>query len=314
VQQAALREQAFTHPGAVHGSDSRRVALSYDRLEFLGDAYIELVASRFLYDALPQLGAGRLSQVREQLVSNRTLADYACAYGFDARARLAAGLHEQQQQQRLQQQQREQQHGGGSGGGAGTQVKMYADIFEAYVAAVVLDEPATGFATAEAWLLSLWRPRVLGARQSAGDGSACAVGITGHISGSASGSGDVGSAGDAGASAGGRGGSGSAGSEDPRKDEPEPKQQLAVKVMSPGCRLEYELQPRKLAKGESPQDLVHTVHVYFTGYDKWTRQLLGTGAGPNKAVAGSRAATHALEHCALLDEIVACKAAYVAAK
>jgi ribonuclease-3 len=39
--------------------------------------------------------------------------------------------------------------------------KVFADIFEAYVAAVILSLPETGFATAERWLTALWEPQLV---------------------------------------------------------------------------------------------------------------------------------------------------------
>ncbi|KAK5151173.1 hypothetical protein LTR16_012664, partial [Cryomyces antarcticus] len=36
--------------------------------------------------------------------------------------------------------------------------KILADVFEAYVAALVLSSPADGFETVEAWLTQLWAP------------------------------------------------------------------------------------------------------------------------------------------------------------
>ena len=48
--------------------------LTYERLEFLGDAYLELFASRLIFHHFPTLAAGQQSQVRELLVKNAAIA------------------------------------------------------------------------------------------------------------------------------------------------------------------------------------------------------------------------------------------------
>ncbi|KAL8818761.1 MAG: hypothetical protein Q9191_007867 [Dirinaria sp. TL-2023a] len=134
----SLCDAPFTHQALVGPSNPT----SYERLEFLGDAYIELVASRAIYRHFPNMTAGRMSQKRELLVKNETLAEYALAYGFDQKARLPSDF--------------------GSRGKNREKLwtKTLGDMFEAYVAAVVLGDSASGFATLEAWLAELWAPKL----------------------------------------------------------------------------------------------------------------------------------------------------------
>ena len=114
---------------------------SYEQLEFVGDAYIELMATRLIYQRYKHLPVGRMSQIRELLVKNETLAEYSLAYRFDEQADVpeskASGVYERK-----------------------TWIKVLGDMFEAYVAAVILSDPIHGFATVEAWLTELWRPRL----------------------------------------------------------------------------------------------------------------------------------------------------------
>ena len=132
-----LEDAAFTHPALTKDRTS-----SYERLEFLGDAYIELVASRLIYPRFPKLLPGRLSQKRELLVKNETLAEYAVAYGFDKRAKLPGDLWVP--------------------GPGRTKLwkKTMGDVFEAYAAAVVLADPQNGFHALEKWLSELWAPKL----------------------------------------------------------------------------------------------------------------------------------------------------------
>ncbi len=48
-----------------------------ERLEFLGDAVLKLIASRYLYDRFPEYPEGELTKIRSILVSDRVLAKIA---------------------------------------------------------------------------------------------------------------------------------------------------------------------------------------------------------------------------------------------
>ena len=137
----SLSQLPFVHQGSLDNK-SQSVTASYERLELLGDAYIELIATRLLYPRYPNLSAGRLSQIRETLVKNETLAEYSLAYKFDERAHMPHSHKEEGKDRRK------------------VWIKALGDIFEAYVAAVVLSDPERGFDTAEDWLVALWTPKL----------------------------------------------------------------------------------------------------------------------------------------------------------
>lgn len=121
--------------------------LTYERLEFLGDAYIELFASRLIYESYSHLPAGRMSQVRELLVKNETLAELSRSYGFHEKIAVGAEIAELVRDS----------HGRGNKG----YNKIVGDVFEAYVAAVVLsDFEGRGFEKAEAWCRDLWEAKL----------------------------------------------------------------------------------------------------------------------------------------------------------
>lgn len=117
--------------------------MNYERLEWIGDSYLYVISCGLIYATFPTLTPGKCSQIRELLVKNTTLCDYSLRYGFDKRANFPAefGL-------------------GGRPGGTRVnekeRMKVLADILEAYVAAVVLSDPADGVARATAWLKALW--------------------------------------------------------------------------------------------------------------------------------------------------------------
>lgn len=142
------QKTAFCHKSLY--TTSRELAtsdLTYERLEFLGDAYIELFASRLIYESYSHLPAGRMSQVRELLVKNETLAELSRSYGFHEKIAVGAEIGELLRDSR--------------GRGNKGYNKIVGDVFEAYVAAVVLsDFEGKGFEKAEAWCRSLWEGKL----------------------------------------------------------------------------------------------------------------------------------------------------------
>ncbi|KAL2802901.1 ribonuclease III domain-containing protein [Aspergillus granulosus] len=123
-----LEKTVFTLPAM-----SSDPTTTYDRLEILGDAYIELIATKLIWNRLPEIPSGRISQIRESLVKNETLADYTTRYGLDRKVSFPQDYLKQPK--RL--------------------IKTKGDLFEAYVAAVVLSQP-NGYSIAEDWLSQLW--------------------------------------------------------------------------------------------------------------------------------------------------------------
>jgi ribonuclease-3 len=70
----SLLQQSFKHRSYL--SVTRESPLeSNERLEFLGDAILELVVTEFLYRKFPQHGEGYLSKVKSVLVSRKVLAE-----------------------------------------------------------------------------------------------------------------------------------------------------------------------------------------------------------------------------------------------
>ena len=71
-----LLAEALTHPSLGH--ETQRHHFDNQRLEFLGDAVIQLIFTEYLHDTFPQLAEGYLTQMRARIVSReglRLLAD-----------------------------------------------------------------------------------------------------------------------------------------------------------------------------------------------------------------------------------------------
>lgn len=81
--------QAFTHRSYLNENPSFRLSHN-ERLEFLGDAVLELVVTEHLYDNFPN-PEGDLTNLRASLVNARTLAEVALGLDFDSYLLLSRG-------------------------------------------------------------------------------------------------------------------------------------------------------------------------------------------------------------------------------
>jgi ribonuclease-3 len=110
----ALLDQAMTHPSYANEHPGTP---TYQRLEFLGDAVLQLVASQLLLTRFPDLDEGGLSKARARLVDRTHCAELAGDLGIPAALRTERGL----------------------AGGVAPGSKVLADAFEALVAAIYVD-------------------------------------------------------------------------------------------------------------------------------------------------------------------------------
>lgn len=111
----ALLELAFTHPSWSYEHDGTR---GNERLEYLGDAVIDLVVAHLLFEAQPEWPEGDLTRARRALVNNRNLAGYARELGLGELVRLGRG---------------ERRAGGAE------RERLLGNLFEAVVGALYLD-------------------------------------------------------------------------------------------------------------------------------------------------------------------------------
>ena len=113
-QNRKLLETALTHPS--FGGDHH--VPHYQRLEFLGDAVLELAVSRYLYYELPEVDEGKLTRIRAALVREESLNRAAQRIGLGEFIRLSVG---------------EERSGGRQ------KPSILSDVMEAVLAAVYLD-------------------------------------------------------------------------------------------------------------------------------------------------------------------------------
>ncbi len=111
-----LLRLALTHPSIAH--ESGEPAAHNQRLEFLGDAVLQLILTHELYEKFPGFDEGPLTKGRAKLVNRRTLAEQARELGLGMHLILSHG---------------EETSGGRDRG------STLADAFEALLGAIFLD-------------------------------------------------------------------------------------------------------------------------------------------------------------------------------
>ena len=127
-QQSELLELAVTHPSLVN--ENPDVKESNQRLEFLGDAVLQLILSEEIYRLFPQEREGKLTQNRKKLVEGRFTAQLAREIGLASCLRVQTAAIELAESQ-----------------------SALEDAFEALVAAIFLD---AGFAECRRIVLALY--------------------------------------------------------------------------------------------------------------------------------------------------------------
>ncbi|KAK5954069.1 hypothetical protein OHC33_004640 [Knufia fluminis] len=127
----------FTHSSLAVQDPDNKEHVNYERLEFLGDAHLELMASEVIFNRYTSSTPGKMSAVREELVKNDTICKFARQYGLDKRLKIAIGNVQPRDW-----------------------VKIHGDLFEAYICAIVLSDenPHKGYDTAKKWVTALWEP------------------------------------------------------------------------------------------------------------------------------------------------------------
>lgn len=114
----ALLDEAFTHSS--YANEHRELGISdNERLEFLGDAVLELTVSDYLYRKYPDLPEGKLTRMRASIVQTRSFSSFAREAHFDQFIKLGNGEE---------------------AAGARHRDTLLEDLFEAFCGALYLDQ------------------------------------------------------------------------------------------------------------------------------------------------------------------------------
>jgi ribonuclease-3 len=128
----ALLRLALTHPSVAH--ERGLPVQTNQRLEFLGDAVLQLALTQELYERFIKFGEGPLTKARAKLVNRRSLAERARQIGLGQHLIISRG---------------EEISGGRD------RLSALADTFEALLGAIFLD---SDFATAREFILRQFGP------------------------------------------------------------------------------------------------------------------------------------------------------------
>lgn len=117
-QQEKILRQAFTHSSYVNEHRGNRFD-DNERLEFLGDAVLELTISQYLFKNYPEMSEGEMTKLRAAIVCEPSLVRFANDLSFGKLVLLGKG---------------EEMTGGRE------RPALLADAFEAFVGALYLDQ------------------------------------------------------------------------------------------------------------------------------------------------------------------------------
>jgi ribonuclease III len=115
IDRIDLIEEAFTHTSFVN--ENKNVHQDNERLEFIGDAVLQLYVSDLLYHYTPTLSEGEMTSLRSRLVNEKSLASITRRCDLFNFLKLGVG---------------EEKTGGRN------RDSLLADVFEAFIAALFL--------------------------------------------------------------------------------------------------------------------------------------------------------------------------------
>ena len=125
----SLLDEAFTHSSVEQSANK-----NYERLEFLGDALINLVIADYFYGTYPDYSEGKLTQLKSNVVNGETLSQVSKRNGLGDYISLGKGLVKQ-----------------------GAPDSIFCDVVEAMCAAVFLD---AGIRFAREFVIALFEDEI----------------------------------------------------------------------------------------------------------------------------------------------------------
>ncbi|GKT02625.1 ribonuclease III [Furfurilactobacillus sp. WILCCON 0119] len=114
----ALLDEAFTQASYVNEHPNQGLKF-YERIEFLGDAVLQLTVSEYIYRRYPEMPQGKLTRLRAAMVQEASFSKFALECHFDQYIRLGKGEEKE---------------------GARQRASLLCDIFESFIGALYLDQ------------------------------------------------------------------------------------------------------------------------------------------------------------------------------
>lgn len=132
-----ILKESFVHRSFIN--ENRSLDLSHnERLEFLGDATLELVVSEYLFRQKPPLEEGEMTKLKGALVNNKALGQIFCDLGLESFLLMSQGEKNERNETQIK-------------------TKISAGALEAIIGAVYLDR---GFGTASLFAREFILPRL----------------------------------------------------------------------------------------------------------------------------------------------------------
>lgn len=136
IRSPELAARVFVHKSTTNSKSyltaSELINTHNERLEFLGDSILNNVVTLIIFERFPTASEGELSRIRAQLINNNFLTEFSLLYGFDRM--LKSNINEDDLRSGKQ--------------------KIYADLFEAYIGALIIDREYD-ICDIKTWLLKL---------------------------------------------------------------------------------------------------------------------------------------------------------------
>lgn len=134
-----IQRRVFAHRSSlIFTGNAVDAPQSNERLEFLGDSYLNFCITNILYREFPTLAPGDLTALRAGIVSNSNLNIWARAYNLQNHLVMGYSMAHLQVPEKAE--------------------KLIADVFEAYIGGVIVSNPQSGRGLVEEFLEALVQP------------------------------------------------------------------------------------------------------------------------------------------------------------
>ena len=138
ISSEEIRRQVFAHGSSlIFTGNAVNPPQSNERLEFLGDSYLNFCISNIIFHEFPSLTPGELTALRSGIVANSNLNIWARAYNLQNHLVMGVSMAHLHVPEKAE--------------------KLIADLFEAYIGGVIVSNPE-GRALVEKFLEALVRP------------------------------------------------------------------------------------------------------------------------------------------------------------
>ncbi|AET37707.1 ribonuclease III Ecym_1482 [Eremothecium cymbalariae DBVPG len=144
IKNPAIKARVFTHRSMINDklylSEAAMIKAHNERLEFLGDSILNTTMTMIIYNKFPSFNEGRLSQLRMKLINNERLKEWSFMYRLPSMLKTNVETINN------------------TPDFLNGKLKLYADVFEAYIGGLIEDDPKKNLPKVRKWLAALSEP------------------------------------------------------------------------------------------------------------------------------------------------------------